>query len=290
MFVILVGMPGGVNWDGRGESYCKMNQQSISLSEMKLEKREIPREPSWILSAAAWIFVAVGTTLLSLIGLFIFWPLSLIFQQASGELPHRLSQFWARVICVCLPFWKVRVEGLDKIDKRKTYVVVSNHQSLLDILVSLAGLPIHFKFIAKRQLFWIPFLGWHLWFARYIPLKRGDPESGRACLEKARYWVRRGASVVFFPEGTRSPDGEIHPFKAGAFKLAWEEKVDLLPVVILGTHEAMPKKSWRIEKRAEFLLSIQNAVSTKDRSPDSLEALREGVRLTMIEELRRLRS
>ena len=211
--------------------------------------RAIPAVFSLTLSVFAWLFVGLGTSLLFFIGLFIFFPASVILENANGYFPHRISQFWARMIELILPFWEIRVEGLEHIGRPGPYVIVSNHQSLLDILIVLASLPLHFKFIAKSELFWIPFFGWHLWLARYIPLRRGDPESGRVCLAKAREWLRRDVSVLFFPEGTRSCDGEIQEFKPGAFKLAIEEKINILPLVIAGTRDAIPKDSWRIEGR-----------------------------------------
>jgi len=217
--------------------------------------------------------------LFSLIGLLILWPLSVIFEQANGHLLHRLSRYWARFIAWMLPFWKIRVDGTEWIEKGKAYVIVSNHQSLLDILLVLGGLPLHFKFIAKRELFWIPFFGWHLWLAGYIPLKRGDRESGRACLVKAGQWLGRGVSVLFFPEGTRSPDGKIHGFKPGAFKLALERKVDILPLVIVGTRDAIPKHSWRVEKRSLLWLEIQRPISVKELSIGDLAEIKEKIRM-----------
>ena len=125
-----------------------------------------------------------GTIILFLIGLFFLWPLSLVFEGADGRLSHQVSQVWARMITAVLPFWEIHVEGLGQIKRGKPYVVVSNHQSLLDILLCLAKLPLHFKFIAKKELFWVPFLGWHMALARYIALKRGDTQSGQLCAQK----------------------------------------------------------------------------------------------------------
>ncbi len=257
---------------------------------MKHQNNAIPAVASWPLSLWAWLFVALGTTIFFFIGLFVLFPLSILFENGSGRLTHRLAQFWAKMIYRTIPVWKLETQGLGKIQAEKTYVVVSNHQSLLDILVLLAVLPLHFKFIAKRELFWIPFFGWYMWLARYLPLKRGDPESGRACLEKARCWLRQGVSMVFFPEGTRSPDGEIHLFKPGAFKLALEETQDILPLVISGTREAIPKYSWRIEKRARFFLSVQDPISVKEWSEKPLEELRGLVYSVITGEFERIRS
>lgn len=240
-------------------------------------------------SLAAWVFVGAGTILFSLTGLLILWPISVIFEQANRNLLHKLSRYWARVIAWTLPFWEIRVDGSEWIEKEKAYVIVSNHQSLLDILLVLAKLPLHFKFIAKRELFWIPFFGWHLWLAGYIPLKRGDMESGRGCLVKAGQWLGRGVSVLFFPEGTRSPDGKIHSFKPGAFKLALEGKVDILPLVIVGTRDAIPKHSWRVEKRSLLWLEIQRPVSVKELSIGDLAEIKEKIRAGIVERFNRLK-
>lgn len=202
---------------------------------------------------------------------------------------HSVSRFWARMIAGTLPLWKIRVEGMEKIQKGKAYVIVSNHQSMLDILLLLASLPLHFKFIAKRELFWIPFFGWHLYLARYICLRRGDAVSGRAALESARQWIRRGVSVLFFPEGTRSLDGVIHEFKAGAFKVALEERVEILPLVITGTHEAFPKHSWWVERPVLLRLEVLDPVPPEKMTISELNFLRERIRTQIINEFNRFR-
>lgn len=246
--------------------------------------KALPFAASLLVSLGGWILVGGVTVILSLAGLFILWPISVLFQRASGELPHRVSQLWARTLARLLPFWEIHVTGLERIKRGKPYVVVSNHQSMLDILVLLARLPLHFKFIAKKELFWIPFFGWHLALAGYICLKRGDPESGRACLAKASEWIRRGVSVIFFPEGTRSPDGLIHEFKPGAFKLALEEKADFLPLVVAGTREAIPKYSWRIERRAPLFLKVLAPVPTKGKRVEDLDTVRQKIREDIMRE------
>lgn len=243
-----------------------------------------------VISLAAWCLVITGTFLLSLSSIFVLWPISYFFDRASGYLPHKLSQLWALLISRFLPLWEIQIEGLERIHRDRPYVVVSNHQSLLDILVVLAGLPLHFKFISKQELFWIPFFGWHMFLAGYIPLKRGDRLSGKECLRGARYWLRRGVSVVFFPEGTRSLDGKIHEFKAGAFKLALEEKVNILPLVIVGTREVIPKKSWYVQKRTRLRFQICEPVSTENFSLEDLDRIRIAVRETIRIEFEKVHS
>ena len=244
--------------------------------------------PYLITSFFGWLFVGVGTVFFSAQSILL-WPVSLIFEGRKGELSHQYSQLWARLISRTLPFWRIQSTGLEKIKKGKPYVIVSNHQSLLDILVVLDQLPLHFKFIAKRELFWIPFLGWHLFLAGYIPLKRGDADSGRRALLKAQEWLKRGVSVLFFPEGTRSLDGQIREFKPGAFKLALETGTDILPLVITGTREAIPKHSWIVRKRALLSLRVLDPISMQGRVPQDLESIRSQVRTIIMREIERLR-
>jgi 1-acyl-sn-glycerol-3-phosphate acyltransferase len=117
-----------------------------------------------------------------------------------------------------------------------------------------------------------------------------DRDSGRACLARARDWLRRGVSVIFFPEGTRSPDGEIHEFKAGAFKLALEEKVDLLPLVIVGTREAIPKRSWTIRERRPLFFKVLETISVEGLGIEDLDRLRTEVREKNMNEFHKVKS
>ena len=243
---------------------------------------------SMLVSWTSWVLVVVGTVVFSLSGFFLLWPLSVVFDRANGRLLHLVSRAWAGAIAVLLPFWEIRGQGMERIKKRVPYIVVCNHQSLMDIVVLLAKLPLHFKFIAKRELFWIPFFGWHLALAGYILLKRKDAESGRQCLEKARGWLERGVSVVFFPEGTRSPDGRIREFKMGAFKLALEGQWDILPVVITGTRDALPKHSCVVKKRSILSMTVLDPVSTKNRPLEELESTRDHIRTILLNEFNRL--
>jgi 1-acyl-sn-glycerol-3-phosphate acyltransferase len=238
---------------------------------------------AWV-SLLAWLGVILGTAVFSLFGVLILWPASVLLEGGSGHFLHRLSRYWASLIADRIPLWQIRVSGLEGLQRGRPYVIVANHQSMLDILVVLARLPLHFKFISKRELFWIPLFGWHMALAGYIPLKRGDPQSGRDCLEKARGWLRRGVSVLFFPEGTRSPDGRIHGFKAGAFKLALEEKIDILPLTFYGTRDAVPKRSWLIQKRATLWLHIHSAISVDPYNLSDLDLLRELVHKKIADE------
>ena len=181
------------------------------------------------------------------------------------------------------------MSGRSNIEKGAHYIVVANHQSLLDILAVLAAVPVNFKFLAKKELFYVPFMGWSMAAAAYIPLDRGSHESGRKAMGKINAFLARKVSVLLFPEGTRSRDGKIQAFKSGAFKLARDNKVKILPVVVDGTGRALPKKTWFLKNRATFRVSIGKPVSFEDLGNMTLEEAKEKIRHEMIGRLAKLR-
>jgi len=131
------------------------------------------------------------------------------------------------------PLWQVRVEGRERISDRPS-VLVANHQSMADI-VACMGLFRQYKFVSKVSLFSLPLVGWMMRLAKYVRLERGSVRSTQRMLDRCRFWLRRGISVLFFPEGTYGTGGELLPFKRGAFLLAIQERVPLIPVLIQGT-------------------------------------------------------
>jgi 1-acyl-sn-glycerol-3-phosphate acyltransferase len=149
---------------------------------------------------------------------------------------------WLAVLATwTFPLWRLRIEGRWPRDRR-AHVVVSNHQSMLDIFM-LSRIPKEMKWVAKAELFGIPWVGWMFRLSGDIPVWRGDVGSGRDALARARDYLDHGMSVIFFPEGTRSRDGRLLPFKPGAFKLAIDAGVPVLPIALHGTGEGMPKGS-----------------------------------------------
>lgn len=231
--------------------------------------------------------------LIGWVTLLIFFPLVaaflaiLPFDRDRKNL-HPLVSIWAKAVLAVCPMMKVQVAGYENLCPNETYIFVANHQSISDII---AVLHIHhpFKFIAKQDLFWIPLMGWALWLAGYIPLVRGDHTSGRSALQKARGYLRRGTSVLFFPEGTRSHDGEIQHFKIGAFKLAAELNVPVVPVVIDGTNNLIPKGSRFLARHVEVTLTIQAPQAPPEKNNGSVEAFCERVRTEMIRALKEKR-
>src|SRR4051812_10238462 len=158
---------------------------------------------------------------------------AMLFGDRNRRLGHNWCHWWARAAIPINPAWRITVDQ-SRIPEGRHFVLAANHQSLADVLITLQ-LDHQFKFISKASVFHVPFLGWHMRVAGYIPLSRGKRHSIVACMARAREWIDRGVSVLFFPEGTRSKDDSIGRFKPGAFRLAIESGVDVLPILILGS-------------------------------------------------------
>lgn len=157
---------------------------------------------------------------------------------------HWLACLWGRTVFWGRPSWQVTVTGRDHIESHRRYVLVANHQSLLDIM-ALCHLNRQFKWVVKDELFRVPFLGWAMALAGYVKLVRGQPRSIRDAYDRARQWLASGVSVLFFPEGTRSRTGELGAFKNGAFKLAVASGASVVPIAVSGTHALLVKGGWR---------------------------------------------
>ncbi len=160
-----------------------------------------------------------------------------------------LSNFLVRVFWVrgFFAFCRIRLRSSGQENlPRGPCIMMSNHQSHIDILAIFGSNPVNLRFVAKKELFYIPFFGWYLWYAGYIPIDRGHREKAIRSLDRAADKIRRGISIVTFPEGTRSPDGNIQAFKKGPFMLALKSGVPVVPVAIYGSRDILPKKSLAI--------------------------------------------
>jgi 1-acyl-sn-glycerol-3-phosphate acyltransferase len=187
------------------------------------------------------------------------WALTLPFDRRKVIL-HRLTCFWASLYTWLNPAWPVKVVGREKIDPDETYVMVANHQSLLDILV-LFRLFRHFKWVSKIENFRIPFIGWNMRLNDYIQLKRGDRSSVAVMLRTCRENLAAGNSIMMFPEGTRSPTGKLRGFKPGAFDLAKDAKRPLLPIVVHGTASALPKRGVILRGRHRIMIEVLDPIA-----------------------------
>ncbi len=197
---------------------------------------------------------------------------------------HAFTCFWAYHYVWLNPFWKVKFEGIENIDAAGgTAVLVSNHQSLGDILI-LFGLFRSFKWVSKRSVLAVPFIGWNMRLNGYVPLLRGDRTSIAVMMEQCRALLRRGASVMMFPEGTRSPDGDVKDFKPGAFIMAAESGLPIVPIALDGTRDALPKHGFVLRTTTRIRVHVLPAIRGTD-----VEALREETRAKIIEEVEAIR-
>ncbi|MCU0651940.1 MAG: 1-acyl-sn-glycerol-3-phosphate acyltransferase [Candidatus Omnitrophica bacterium] len=193
------------------------------------------------------------------------------------KLTHAQCFWWSDAVTALNPYWDVKVEGLENIDHSKTYVAISNHQSLADIVL-MYKTKMQFKWVAKESLFKVPVLGWNMSLAKHIRLRRGDFSSIKKVYKEAAHWLRRGVSVVFFPEGTRSDNLELGEFQNGAFKLAIKEKVPVLPILIQGTRDAIPKGSWRFTTKVSIFIKVLPPIDTAEYLPADFNRLRDFAR------------
>jgi 1-acyl-sn-glycerol-3-phosphate acyltransferase len=179
---------------------------------------------------------------------FCVWGLILSLFDRKGHRVHRYSAVpWARgILRVC--GIRVRCVGAQNVASDRPCIYMTNHQSYFDIFALLAYLPVDFKFVVKQELMGIPLLGITMRRAGYIGIKREKPRQAIRSIREAAEKIRDGASVVIFPEGTRSRDGRLQPFKRGGFDLALRSGCDIVPVTIRDSYRIVPKGSLRINK------------------------------------------
>jgi 1-acyl-sn-glycerol-3-phosphate acyltransferase len=189
----------------------------------------------------------------------------------SGRIQHGFAQLWSRVILGTIGA-PLRVEGLEKIDTSKAHVYVVNHLSALDTPVLYGNLPFQFRILAKKELFHYPFMGWHLRRSGQIPVDLENPRASFRSLSMAVATLKQNMSLVIFPEGGRSPDGQLQPFMGGAFYAAIKAQVDVVPMAVVGTYEMLKMNTWHIMPRP-LLLLVGDAISTAGMSPRQMDSL-----------------
>ena len=219
-------------------------------------------------------FIAVSSLFL-FVGALLVWLITRWFDRRLVLL-HMYTSAWASLYVWIMPAWRVRRSGRDNIDWQRTYVVVSNHQSLLDILLAFS-LFFPFKWVSKIEIFRVPLIGWNMSLNRYISLKRGDRDSIAEMMCVAESRLREGSSIYMFPEGTRSPSGIMKPFKLGAFTLAKKLQLPILPIVINGSKNSLPKHSLNFHGKHLCRLDVLPAIEPQSFSELSAEQLAEMV-------------
>jgi 1-acyl-sn-glycerol-3-phosphate acyltransferase len=224
---------------------------------MNIHENKNHRIIDYIVSSYFWFILFFISAALFPFALLI-WVLTILFDKRRFIL-HKVTCFWADLMLGINPYWKTHIEGKNKFNPKTIYVIVSNHQSGADILV-LFRLYRHYKWVAKQSLFYYPFIGWNMWMNGYISIVRSRGRSKLMMMDKAANAVRSGNSVILFPEGTRTRDGSIQPFKTGAFRLALDTQSPILPVAIIGTFDAINKNSLLIHKNYNIRLVVLDPI------------------------------
>lgn len=228
--------------------------------------------------ALLWISIAISTVGLSTLT-FITFPF-----DRNGNIIHHYARWWAKVQLLASGV-RVKVKGLEHLDRERPYIYMPNHQGSYDIFALLSCLPVQFRWIAKKELFAIPILGWAMGAANYISIDRSGRRKALESIERAASKIKAGVSVVIFPEGTRSRDGSIQPFKRGGFTLALKSGVPIIPITINGSRDVMPRDSMRV-RPGEIRVSIDRAIQTTPFSLRERNVLMEKVRETIERNLR----
>jgi 1-acyl-sn-glycerol-3-phosphate acyltransferase len=206
-----------------------------------------------VLSLLFWAFLTISSIVLFPVAVLV-WALTAPFDRRKVVL-HRFTCFWASLYTWLNPAWPLEVVGRGRIRSDETYVMVSNHLSLLDILV-LFRLFRHFKWVSKIENFQVPCIGWNMSMNGYVKLRRGDRSSVVQMMQDCDRLLAQGNSIMMFPEGTRSPTGRMRSFKPGAFELALRNRLPILPIVIEGTANALPKRGFVLRGRHPLRLSV----------------------------------
>jgi 1-acyl-sn-glycerol-3-phosphate acyltransferase len=231
--------------------------------------------------ASAWTWIWMGVVVL--VGLPILALLVLV--TVPFDRGRYLAGRWFRLVGVAMakvnPLWRFRWSGTPPSDPRRPYIVVSNHESFADILL-ISHLPWEMKWMAKAEMFRLPVVGWMMRLAGDIPIARGV--GGKALIDalaRSRATLARRVSVMMFPEGTRSTTDEMLQFKDGAFLLAIEAGVPILPLAVAGTRTALPKHDWKFG-RAVAEVTILDPVETTGLTSADAAALKQRVRDTIL--------
>ena len=228
---------------------------------------------NFFLSLYCWIIISVFTIILGII--------AVITSFFSANISQKIARLWGKVILKLLGI-KVSVDGLENLDPSKSFLITSNHQSYFDIFVLLAHLDLDFRFIAKRSLFKIPFLGQSMKRLGYIPIDRKDLRSALKSVKAGAEALKNKTSILIFPEGTRSPDGKLLSFKKGGLNMFLKQgNMTVLPVVIKGTANILSKNSLTIHpgKTVELgILKPLNAAEKGDGSGIIIEKIENEIR------------
>jgi 1-acyl-sn-glycerol-3-phosphate acyltransferase len=214
-----------------------------------------------------WYLYTIVMAILSLV----LWPF-----DRTGELQHWCARWWCRLVAWTI-FARIRVHGVEHVQRGRSYVYMANHASLIDTPALFAYLPYQFRIMAKKSLFNVPFMGWHLRTAGHFPIDHGNPRKIAISLRRVIEGVKAGRSLAVFPEGRRTGDGQLQPFEFGAFKIAMRAGVPIVPVTIRGTFKMLPRTSLA-PRPGRVDVVISEPIDTAEYTDKTLPALIERTR------------
>jgi 1-acyl-sn-glycerol-3-phosphate acyltransferase len=248
--------------------------------EKRWIKRELPAPQYGMLSRLRSYFIFdpliwMYTVLLGLVSV----PVSLFGDRE--RILHSFARTWSWMIMKTI-FSAVKVTGLEKIDTTRTYVYAVNHASALDIPVLYVYLPFQFRIAFKKELLAYPIVGWHLKRSGQICVDQQNPAGSIGSIRSALKSLKAGVPLVIYPEGGRTPDGQIKPFLPGAFFLAIKAQVDVVPVALVGTYELLPMNTYHIKSRP-LEMRVGAPISTAGLTGHDMQALSERVQKAVTE-------
>jgi 1-acyl-sn-glycerol-3-phosphate acyltransferase len=221
----------------------------------------------WIIISFLSVFLGLLATA---IGLF----------DKSGDSSHKISSLWCRLLCK-LNGVKLEIVGQENILTDKPQIFVSNHQGYFDIFALSGYLPVQIRWVAKSSLFKIPFMGWAMSASGYIPVERDDRKKSYEAFNKTIEKIKEGSSIIIFPEGTRSEDGKIGPFKKGSNLIASRSKSPMVPVTVIGSGNII-KKGSAVVTPGLVKVIISPPVEPKNNKKENEETL-ESIRRTIMD-------
>lgn len=234
----------------------------------------------YIVVATCWLVLYVA----SFIALVVCYPF-----DKKRVVVHKLSKWLTDTVFVFAPGMRRDVIGMENIDPKQAYVVVLNHQSMVDIL-SIYNLPLVFKWVSKKEVYRIPLVGRLLLMHGDIVINRASAKEAMQLVHsKGKEWLKKGASVSIFPEGTRSKDGQIHNFKAGAFILAKDAGVPILPIVLDGTNTLI-RKGWMINWCNRITIKVLPPISAEEVQNRDIKDVMAQVKEDMVNTLAQIRA
>lgn len=233
----------------------------------------LPRLRDTVVSIWIWALLGLLTVVyfpIVLLLRIVLWPIDR-WNYTGGSLFRSIARPMVRLN----PRWHFEIRGTPPANPRNPYVVIANHESFADIVL-LSLLPWEMKWLSKVSIMRIPFFGWIMWAARDIPVHRGMAASARAALAECSRRLNGHMSIMIFPEGTRSPTRDLLPFKDGAFRLAIDHQVPILPIALYGTRKAIAKNDWRIGP-AHAVARILEPIPTEGLEPKDLQGFKRRV-------------